>query len=143
MPANGFSVGRDLSLTVFTSEGVIGTAGLTAFEARQLTSEIRQPLISGDVLAAYLPEGWQGVAEFTRLDDGLDDWFAAAESAYLAGQAPATAEITETITNPDGTVSQFVYRNVALRLESPGAWAGGKEVRQRVNWIASRRMAVG
>lgn len=143
MPANGFSVGRDISLTIYTSAGVIGTAALTNFESQQMTSEIKQVLLTGALLPAYLPEGWQGTAEFTRMDDTLDDYFAGAEASYYAGDALASAQITETITNPDGSVSQFAYQNVALKLDSPGSWAGNKEVKQKISWMAARRMMMG
>lgn len=144
MPANGFSVGRDLTLIVFTSDGgALGTASLKDWSAQQITAEVKQVLITGLMLSAYLPEGWQGSASFVRADSGLDDYFANLEAEYYAGSPLPTAQITETITNPDGSISQYVYQNVALKFEGAGSWAGNKEVDQKIAWIASRRIRQG
>jgi len=141
MPANGFSIGRDVSLTAFTSDGgVLGTASLKDWSAQQITSEVKQVLITGEMLPAYLPEGWQGTATFARVDDSLDDYFANLEAEYYAGSPLPTAQFTETITNPDGSISQYVYQNVALKFEGAGSWVGNKEVDQKIAWMASRRI---
>lgn len=140
MPANGFSVGRDVSLVIFSSAGIIGTAGLKDFRSQQITAEIKQPLITGVNLYAYLPEGWQGSATFVRMDASLDDFFAQNEAAYYAGQAVPNGQINETITNPDGSISSYTYTGLALKFDSPGEWVGNKEVDQKIAFMASRRI---
>lgn len=142
MPVNGFSVGRDVSLTIYTPGGILGTAALTSFETQQITAEIKDVRMTGEAIYAYLPEGWQGTFEFTRVDASLDTYFANAEAGYYAGSAISSATITETITNPDGSVNVFRYSKVALKFDSPGTWKGNTEVKQKVSWMATRRRQV-
>lgn len=144
MPANGFSVGRDVSLTIFTSDGgPLATAALTNFESAPMMADIKIVQLTGELLTAYLPEGHSGSFEFTRVDSSLDDYFANAESNYYAGADIASASITETITEVDGSISIYRFEKVALKLDSPGSWAGNREVKQKVSFMASRRRKMG
>lgn len=142
MPANGFSVGRDVSLSIFTTGGIISAASLKEFTAKQITAEVKQILITGVPLFAYLPEGWQGTATFGRFDAKVDDFFALAEAAYYAGASLPNGLITETITNPNGSVSSYLYTNLALKFEGAGTWSGNREVDQQIAWMASRRLKI-
>lgn len=139
MPANGFSVGRDVSLTIFTSQGPLGTAALTNFDAKPMTADIKIVQLDGSLLSAYLPEGWEGTFGFTRVDSSLDDYFASIEDNYYAGGDLPVGTISETITNPDGSVTSYLYDKVSLKLTEPGGWEGNKEVKQSVAFMASRR----
>lgn len=142
MPASGFNVGRDVTLTIFSSAGVISTAALKMFDSKPLTAEVKQLLITGNMLPAYLPEGWEGSFTFARVDSSLDDYFAKVEDGYYAGQDLPSGTITETIENVDGTISQYAYSPIALKLDDAGSWSGNKEVDQKVSFLAGRRRKI-
>jgi hypothetical protein len=142
MPAAAFNVGRDVTLTIFTTAGTVETDNLKNFNAKQLTSDVKVVLITGIMLPAYLPEGWEGNFDFVRTDSSIDDYFAALEAGYYSGQDLPTGTITETITNVDGSISEYQFQNVAMRLADAGSWSGNKDVELKVEFIASTRVKI-
>lgn len=142
MPAQDYSVGRDVSLVIFTNQGVIGTSLLTSFDARPIMADIKVIGIDGVMHPAYLPEGHEGSFEVARTDSGLDDYFAALEENYYEGADLPQGTITETIQERDGSVSQYRYEKVALKLADAGSYKGNAEVRQKIDFMASRKKKV-
>lgn len=142
MPAAAFSIGRDVSLTIYTSAGIISTSALKSFEAKPIQPEVKQDLITSEMLSAYLFAGWEGSFTMARVDSSIDDFFANAEASYYAGNDLISAQISETITNPDQSTSQFIYTKAALKLDDPGSWAANKEVDVKINFMASRRIGL-
>lgn len=142
MPANAFNVGRDVSLTIFTSTGIIGTAGLSSFTSAPMTAEIKDVRLNGRMYPAYLPEGWGGSFEFTRIDSSLDDYFASMEDGYYGGQDLPSATITETITELNGSITQYRYTDVAIKFGDAGNKAGNTAIKQKVDFMAGRRRKV-
>jgi hypothetical protein len=140
MPAAAYNVGRDVTLTIFNSDGVIATDGLKDFTSKRRTTKINQVLLTGEMRPASLPEGWDLSFTFSRQDSSIDDYFAALEANYYAGKDLPTGTITETITNPDGSISEYQYQNIALDFEEAGSWAGNKEVDQKVTATCGRRV---
>ena len=143
MPAAEFSVGRDASLTIATTDqGVLTFGILTDFDSKPMTAEIKVIGLDGIMRPAYLPEGWQGSFEYTRQDSQIDDYFAQLEDNYYSGGDLPSATITETITEIDGSITQYRFENVALKTDDAGKWSGNKEVKMKVDFMASRRRKV-
>jgi hypothetical protein len=140
MPISGYNVGRDVSLVLFTSAGVIGTAALKDFTSKQITTKIKQILIDGSMNPRNLPEGWEGSFTFARIDSSIDDYFANDEANYYNGGQPPSITITETITNVDGSISSYAYTQVAIDFADAGSWAGNKEVDVKIDFMAGRRV---
>ncbi len=70
---------------------------------------MRGEIIDGIVDFLELPQGWEGSIEVERADNTLDDYFAALEANYYSGKNITTATITETIQEPNGSISQYRY----------------------------------
>lgn len=140
MPQNGFSIGRDMALDVITSAGPLRLGLPTNFVARQETTEQRVKGMDGINRPLRFFEGWSGSFDLERLGPELDKYFVQLEASYYAGFNEGPATITETITEPDGTVSQFTYTGVVLSLEDSGSWSGSSTVKQRLKFMAQRKI---
>ncbi len=143
MPMNGYSVGRDVALTLNDPIlGVLRFAIRTGFSAKQETNDIKVKRLDGIVDHLVLPDGWTGTFDFERRNGSLDDYIASREADYYQGVNSQTLKLTETITNSDGTISQYRYTGLVLKYEDAGSWTGDQTVKQKVSWMASRRLTV-
>lgn len=140
MPMNGFNVGRDVSLDVIGRNGQIASFNLiTAFDAKQLTDKVSIRGIDGVVRFLELPGGWDGSFAIARADRVLDDFIADLEDAYYSGANVKASFITETITEPNGSISQWRYEGVMFKLDDAGSWKGNADVQMKLSWVASRK----
>jgi hypothetical protein len=134
MPANGFSIGRDIVLDIITPTGVLRPKIRTGFNSKMETTALMVRGMDGVMLFDELPAGWSG---------GFDlDYFAARESDYYGGIASPTISITETISEVSGSISQFRYTGVALKFEDAGNKGADKTVGQKVSFKAARRIKI-
>ena len=143
MPANAFNVGRDASLVLTTSDGgVIRPVStiLMDFGSKPMTADIKIVGLDGILRSAYLPEGWEGTFTYQRADATFDDYFAALEANYYAGSDLPSGVIQETITELDGSISQYLYTKISLKFSDAGTWSGNKAVEQKLDFMASRRI---
>ena len=142
MPQNGLSVGRDQVLDVITSTGPLRLGLLTNFKKKQDTTEQRIKGKDGITRPLRFFDGWSGSFELQRQSNVVEDYFIQLEANYYAGLSEGPITITETITEPDGSVSQYRYVGVVLRLEDAGDWGGDASVKQSISWMAQRCVKV-
>lgn len=140
MPMNNYSVGRDVTLTVTTPDGQLATHNVTKFSSKQDTKQQKFTLLNGRIVNMRFPDGWSGTMEVARADDSLDAYIAALEDAYYAGKNEQGCSITEIITEPDGSISEYQYTGVIFTLANAGDWSGEAQVNQQLSWVASRRI---
>lgn len=140
MPMNGFSVGRDVSLSIVTAAGPLRLSLITGFSAKPNTAETRVKGLDGITRFLRFPDGWAGSFDVERQDSTVDDYFAQLEANYFAGINEQSATITETITEPNGGVSQWRYLGVLLKLDDAGSWGGDQTVKQKLSFMAARRI---
>ncbi len=143
MPMNGFSIGRDVSLDIAGQDGRIVSFNLiTTFDAKQLTGKVTIYGLDGIIRFLEIPEGWDGTIGITRGDRALDDFIASLEEKYFAGENVVGQQITETINEPNGGISQWRYEGVMFKLDDSGSWKGNGDVQQKLSWCASRKRRV-
>src|SRR5690348_7427813 len=140
MPLNDFSVGRDVTISIDTSTGPVVLSLITGFESHQQVVKKRVKGLDGINRPVTFPDGWTGKIDVEREDATLDKYFAQQEANYYAGQDNPTITITETITEVDGSVSQFQYQGVVLSLADGGSWKGDDTVKQTVDFEATKRI---
>lgn len=139
MPANGFNISRDLTLDIVDANlGVLRWKILTDADFEPEYDELRSKAADGHLRFAYLPAGHKLKFEFDRGDASIDNYFVGREDDYFNGVPVATATITETIANPDSSVSQYRYEGVALKLTKRGSFKANSIVTQTVEAMASR-----
>ena len=144
MAVNGFSIGHDVSVDIFdivTGKQVIFPL-VTGFSAEPITKQITSEPLNSSPLFAENPNGWKGTIDFDRTDNSIDAWFSGREAAYYKGQSIFNVTITETIQEKDGTVSQYRFPNVALKLTQAGQWKAADKVSLKIDWMASTRVQV-
>jgi hypothetical protein len=139
MPLNGYSIGKDAVFTINTPNGILRVT-LTGFDAKPVYTDLKSVPLDKPPVHMSIPSGWKGTAKLDRMDSSVDDYVAANEAAYYAGQSILQGTITQTITEVNGTTSRFRYTNVNLRVVDPGAWASEKLVEQSLEFEASRRL---
>ena len=77
-----------------------------------------------------------------RSNSAVDDYFAQLESNYYAGLTIGAAQITETITEVNGGITQYRYTGVMLKLDDAGELSGENLVKQKMSWCASKRLKI-
>lgn len=142
MPVNGFNVGSDVAIDINTARGTLRASIRTGFSAKQITKDVESEGADGVNRYATLPAGWEGSLDFDRANGVLDDYFAAREADYFGGLVSDTITITQTVTNPDGSINQYRFVGVCLKFDDSGESGGQKTIRQKVSWKASRRIKV-
>lgn len=142
MPLNGFSVGRDVSLDIITPSGPIRFNLITKFAAKMDITDKKIKGLDGITRHTRFPDGWTGSFEIERMDSTADDYFAQIEDNYYQGLNEQPATITETISEPNGSITQYRYMNVLLKYEDAGDWAGDSTVKQKISFVSARRLKV-
>jgi hypothetical protein len=142
MALNGFTIGRDVTLTIVTPSGPLNLSLITGFQSKQDT--IDEKIKGLDGITRYLRffDAWSGRFTLDRRDSTLDDYFAQLESNYYQGLSEGGVSITETITEANGSVTQYRYISVLLKYDDAGEFAGDKSVKQTVSFVASRRLKI-
>lgn len=144
MPSNNLSLGHDVSVDIYdgASGKVITFPARTMFSADPITKQINSEPLNGPPIFAEAPNGWKGTLEFDRTDSTIDAYFAANEALYFAGGNPLSGSITQTIQEKDGSVTQWRFTGVAMKLDTSGNWKSAEKVTIKVSWSASTRVRV-
>lgn len=143
MPVNGVNVGRDVTVVLVDSSSTTMDFSIrTGFTKTPNTTEITSISADGIVRTLYLPAGWTGTLDYDRADSAIDDFFADMESDYYSGESLESATITETITEVDGSVSQYKYTGVIFKLNNAGDSTGEGKISMQVGWAAQRRKKI-
>lgn len=142
MPLNGFSVGRDVSLDIIGAAGPLRFSLITGFSCKPDITDQKIKGLDGITRHVRFPDGWAGSFDVTRQDSTIDDYFAQIEANYYAGMNEQPCTITETITEVSGAVTQYRYLQVLLKLDDAGSWQGDQTVKQKVSFVAARRVKV-
>jgi hypothetical protein len=122
--------------------GRVDLAHVTGFEANQLTMAVRVDRLDGVQLGAELPKGWTGNFSLDRGSSAVDDFIAAIEQAYLAGQTISAGTLYQYVNEPDGSTSTYQFSGAVFKLTSAGAYKGDAPVAQRLTFYASSRKRV-
>jgi hypothetical protein len=142
MPLNGFSVGRDISLDIIGPSGPLRFNLITGFNSKPDITDQKIKGLDGITRHVRFPDGWSGSFDIARADSTIDDYFAQLEANYYAGLNEQPITITETITEVSGAVTQYRYLQVLLKLDDAGQWQGDQAVKQKLSFVAARRVKV-
>ncbi len=142
MSVNGLSIGKDVSIALVTSTGPVTFNITTSFQPKAQYTELKSVGLDGTVRNSKVPNGWEVTFKIDRGGSNVDSYFAQAEADYYNGVPWQPGTILETISEPDGTVSQWRYDNVMLYYDDAGERSGEKVVQLVVKGFASRRVQV-
>lgn len=139
MPVNNYSTGKDITLIVVASGGIITFPGLTSFRSKQDTTESVITKMDGVNEHIRWFKGWSGAFSLERRSSAVDYYFNQLEANYYVGISELPVFIQQINVEADGTISSFLYEKVLLKYDDAGEWAGDKTVTQSLSFIASRR----
>ena len=142
MPINNYSVGRDISLDIVGVNGAMGFSQIVGFQSKPDTTDQKIKGLDGITRHLRFPDGWSGSFDLERQNSLLDDWWSQIEANYYAGQNELPVTITETIQEVSGAITQYRYLQVLLTIEDAGSWAGDKSVKQKIKFVAARRVKI-
>jgi hypothetical protein len=142
MPANGYTIGRDLSLDLIGPSGPINFSQIVGFTSKPDITDKKIKGLDGITRHLRFPDGWSGSFEIERQDSTVDDYFSQIETNYYAGLNENAGTITETIQEVSGAITQYRYLQVLLTLEDAGNFKGDDSVHQKVRFVAARRVKV-
>jgi hypothetical protein len=140
MPLNGLNVGKDVSIDIITPQGTFNFNVRTDFKSKQAVEKRKSNAADGTIRHVWIPGGWEGSFKFDRGDANVDNFFCVQEALYYAGFPISTATITETITEVDGSISQYLYEGVQLALDDAGNKQGDDLVKGEIGFAASKRL---
>lgn len=144
MPMNGQSVGRDYSVDILTSRGVLAipAQAITEFDSQPATTNTSSKGLDGISRYAVFPDGWKGSLTIDRMSNVVDALWAQIEADFYAGVNIQSGTITETVQEPDGSISQFRYTGVAFDFKDTGKKVANQLVKQKLDFMAARRIKV-
>ena len=140
MPLNGLTSGIDHKLTFTDINGVQSFAILESFTSKEDATTDKVIAMDGTVRHPKFHQGWSGSFVLERNSNFMDNYIAAQEASYYEGLDQTPLTILETITENDGTVSQYQYTNVVIYLEDAGNYSGTEIVKQNATFMASRKL---
>ena len=141
MSVQGYSTGRDNSLVLILPNGATLPLGkVISWNAKQETTDQKIKGMDGRTDHLRFYDGWSFSFKLERRSAVIDQYFAASEASFYAGEEDASATLQQTITEPNGTVSQYRFERVLLKYDDAGDWAGDKSVSQSVSGMAARRI---
>lgn len=142
MPANGLSTGIDHKLSFNDINGVQQFVIIESFTAKEDATVGKEIAMDGNVRHPKFHEGWSGSFVLQRSNNVMDNYIALQEASYYQGVDQLPMTITETITETDGSISQYQYTNVVVSLDSAGNWSGTEIAKQNISFMASRRLPI-
>lgn len=142
MPINKFNTGRDVAVDFVTPSGPRRFSNIVGFHSRQVTRKESSHGIDGVSRYQYIPQGWEGTFSIDRFDRLLDDTIDEFERIYFSGGHVPACTITETITEPDQSLSQWRYEGVVFSMPDAGAKEQDKKIGMRIEWSASFRKRI-
>lgn len=144
MPMNGQTVGRDVSIDLMTSRGLLAipAGAITDFASQPTTSSTSSKGLNGVTRHAVFPDGWTGALSVDRMSSQLDDYWAQLEADFYNGVNILPGTITETIQEPNGGVSQYRYTGVMFDYKDAGTKTANQLVKLKLNFMAARRIKV-
>ncbi len=140
MPLNGLTSGIDCKITFTDVNGVENFTIIESFNAKEDATVGKEIGMDGTVRHPKFHQGESGSFSFQRNDAFLDNYIAAQEASYYLGADQLPLTISQTITESDGSVSQYQYTNVVITLEDMGNYSGTEIVKQKVSFMASRKL---
>lgn len=141
MPQHGITLGADCSLSIQDANGtIIANSVIQDFEASPDTEKRRVQFLDGNVVPLSFPQGYKGSFSIVREDATIDTYFALKEAAYYNKVDVLNVTITQSVTETDGSITQYQFTQCDLVLDDAGKYMNNQEVIQKVSFEAKRRL---
>ncbi len=143
MPLDGYSVGRDITVSIVRNGTTYALQQLADFDSRQVMKETEaEDLTTGYEHQVAIPQRWEGTIRFNRMDASIDNFINAYEQAYYQGANIQNATMVASISEPDGSVRKYKFLGVTFTMEEAGKWNLQELVKQGLRFRARTRLVV-
>lgn len=140
MPLNGLTSGIDVTLTITDSTGILYFALVESFTSKEDAVIDKLIQINGQVRHPKFHQGWSGALVLQRNSAVIDAYIATQEIRYYQGKDQREIVINQVITESNGTVSQWQYRDVVVALEDAGNYSGTEIVKQSLSFMCATKV---
>lgn len=140
MPLDGLTSGIDHTVQFIDTTGVLVFTKIESFTAAEDANIDKIVLMDGSVKHPKFHQGWSGSFVLDRNSNFMDAYIAQQEARYNLGLDQIPVTITENITESNGTISQYQYTNGVLKLDDAGNYSGTEIAKQRVTFMADRKL---
>lgn len=142
MPLDGLTSGIDHKVSFIDSSGVLQFATIESFTSKEDATTDKKISMDGVVRHPKFHQGWSGSFSLQRSSNFMDSYIAQQEARYNLGLDQIPVTITETITEENGSLSQYQYTRAVLTLEDAGNYSGTEIAVQKVGFVAARKLRV-
>lgn len=144
MPIAGYSVGRDITVSIVWNGQNYPLTQIASFDARQVTKEVSaDDLTTGLEHQVNIPKRWEGSLRYERTGGAVDRFIAAYEQAYYQGQNVLNATMAVRIAEPSGGVQKWKFLGVTFVMDEAGKFDLQDIVRQTLRFRARERVVIG
>ena len=140
-----FNIGHDAKVDIVdgsTGQVISTWPPATHFTFTQITSQVKSEPVNDKPIFRETYHGWSGSIDYDRYDAAIDQYFADREKNYWLGMNDTANTITQTVQEKDGSVSQWKYSGVVMKMDTAGSWKSGDKVDIKVSWTARDRVRV-
>jgi len=144
MPIAGYSVGRDIVVSIVWNGQNYPLTQISSFDAHQVTKEVTaDDLTTGFEHQVNIPQRWEGSLRYERTGGAVDRFIAAYEQAYFQGQDVLNATMAVQVRESSGAVQKWKFLGVIFVLEDAGKFDLQDIVRQTMRFRARERLVIG
>jgi len=137
------SIGKDVSADIALPNGsMLRLGNITNFDRKPLSTDVNSKGIDGVNRYGNIPDGWELSFNADREDSSADDYYAQVEEDYYAGKTIRNVTVYETITEVDGSITQYRYEGCSLKYVDAGAFEADKVVKTKWQGKAARRRKI-
>lgn len=137
---DGLTSGQSTRLTIVDIDGVKNFSIIEAFSASENANIPDHTAMDGITRHPKFHMGWSGSFTYQRGSPALDNYIASSERNYYEGGDQVDATITQTISELDGTKSEWQFTGCVFMLTDGGQYSGTDIVKQSVTFKAKRKI---
>jgi hypothetical protein len=144
MSVNGMTVGQDYSFAFYDANTgtIIDLGDVQNVKVTAQKHDIKSQPYNGVPRFGYIPDGFKISFTITRTGQQLEDLQVAAVQRFNAGSVDRSGFLSETITNPDGSVSRYQYTGFCFFLTEVGDVSREKMITQQAEGMASDKIRI-
>lgn len=140
MPVNGFTVGTDTVVTLISPLGaVLKFSKITGYTSKEINHDFNVNGLDGSANYGHQNRGYEGTITVERASSAVEDFFCTRNLAELNGTNIGSGSIVRTITENDGSVSQYTDTGVDFVLNNGGDFQGVGTVKMELGWKSGCR----
>ncbi len=138
MPITGLSTGKDIAVTLSDTNGLMQTTRAKQISWKANQTKDKTTALDGNTRHLNIPGGWEVTIDFERTSNAFDQYIANLEANYFNGITPPQITLAFSITEANGSISQYQYNGGTLSFDDGGTWKADSYVTQKLTFNFSQ-----